>query len=83
MPTQMPRNGLPRRDHLLLQRLDHAGDRVETAPAIGEGADARQHDAVGAAHRFGIGGDDDRVAGSLSRAARSKALAAERRLPEP
>ena len=34
--------------HRLLQRLDHARHRIEPAPAIGEGADARQHDAVGA-----------------------------------
>ena len=33
---------------LSFERLDHAGDGIEAAPAIGEGADARQHDAVGA-----------------------------------
>ena len=55
--------GLSAPDHLLLQRLDHAGDRAEAAPAIGEGADARQHDPLGAGHHIGIGGHDDRVAG--------------------
>ncbi len=47
--------------HRLLQRLDHAGHRIEPAPAIGEGADARQHDAVGAAHRVGIARHHDRL----------------------
>ena len=84
MPTQMPRNGRPLPRTAVLQRLAHAGHGVEAALAVGEGADARQHDAVG-------GGDD--VAGrrvtmisasaSLSRAARSNALAAECRLPDP
>ena len=49
MPTQMPKNGRPFLRTRLLERVDHAGDRIEPAPAIGEGADARQHDAVGAA----------------------------------
>ena len=39
------RTGTPQ--HALVQRLDHAGDVVEPAPAIGEGADARQHHAIG------------------------------------
>ena len=51
MPTQMPRNGRPRVVDRLVDRLDHAGDRVEVAPAIGEGAVAGQDDAVGAARR--------------------------------
>ncbi len=46
--------------HDLLQRLDHAGHGVEAAPAIGEGADARQHDPVGGAHLLRIAGDADR-----------------------
>ena len=37
------------RAHRFFQRLDHAGDRVEAAPAIGEGADAGQHDLIGRA----------------------------------
>ena len=53
MPTQMPRNGLPRSLHGLLERLEHAGHRVEAAHAIGKGADARQHDALGAATTSG------------------------------
>ena len=31
-----------------LERLDHAGDGIEAAPAVREGADAGQHDALGA-----------------------------------
>ena len=41
------------RAHRFLERLDHAGDRVEAAPAIGERADAGQHDMIGARHRLG------------------------------
>ena len=48
MPTQMPKNGRPRLRTLSFERIDHAGNGVEPAPAIGEGADARQHHAVGA-----------------------------------
>ena len=33
------------------------GTGVEPAAAIGEGADARQHDMVGRGDGFGIGGD--------------------------
>ena len=84
MPTQMPRNGLPPLMHLLVQRLDHAGQGGEAAPAIGEGADAGQHDAVGGARpsprRWS---PRSRPPDAASRAARSSALAAERRLPEP
>ena len=61
--------------HGLLQRLDHAGHGVEPGAAVGEGADARQHDAVGREHRVGIAGDDDRHRRRpASRAARSKRL---------
>ncbi len=35
-----------------LQRLDHAGHSDQPAPAIGEGADARQHDALRPAHHI-------------------------------
>src|SRR5262249_6243670 len=34
--------------HRDVERLDHAADRVEPAPAIGERANPRQHDAIGA-----------------------------------
>src|SRR5262249_16009638 len=44
----------------LLERVDHAVDGIEPAPAIREGADARQHDAVGARDRVGIVGHHDR-----------------------
>ena len=47
MPTQMPRKGRLSSCTPALQHLDHAGHRIEAAAAIGEGADARQHDAVG------------------------------------
>ena len=45
--------------HDALQRLDHAGQAVEPGPAIGEGADAGQHDARGGRHLGGIGRDPD------------------------
>src|SRR5262249_4289958 len=47
--------------HAFFERLDHALDRIKTAPAIGERADARKHDAIGAAHRLGIARDQDRL----------------------
>ncbi len=59
MPTQMPKNGRALLAHRLRHRLDHAVERIEPAAAIGEGADAGQHDAVGAKHHFGIAGDHD------------------------
>ena len=84
MPTQMPKNGRPLRRTVSLERFDHAGDGIEAAAAIGERADAGQHHAIGARDRVGIAGDHDRLAPCrLSRAARSKAFAAECRLPEP
>ena len=71
-------------DDLALQGVDHAGHAVQPGAAIGEGADARQHDAVGRGHLVGIGGHHAHArCVPASRAARSKALAAERRLPEP
>ena len=56
--------------HAFVERLDHAVDGVETAPAIGKGADAGKHDAVGARDRLGAAGDHDRlrVAGFARRA---------------
>ncbi len=39
----------------LFQSLDHAGDRIQAAPAIRKRADAGQHDMVGAPHVVGIG----------------------------
>ena len=48
MPTQMPRKGLASLDRRLVDRLPHAGDGARPAAAIGIGADAGQHDAVGA-----------------------------------
>ena len=71
------------RAHALIERLHHAGDGVEPAPAIGESADARQHDAIGAPDRVGIGVTMIGWASPSSRAARSNAFAAECRLPEP
>ena len=58
--------------HGFLQRLDHARHRVEAAPAIGERADARQHHAIGLAHRVGIAGHHDRLARARSRAPRAR-----------
>ena len=48
-------------DHLALQRLDHARHAVESGPAIGEGAHARQHDAIGAGNLARAGGDQHAV----------------------
>ena len=53
----MPRNGRPLLAHGILQRLAHARHGVEAAFAIGEGADARQHDTVGALHILGLARD--------------------------
>ncbi len=56
--------------HGFLERLAHAGHGLEAALAIGEGADARQHDAVGGAHVGGIGADGmDALALTLARGA--------------
>ena len=55
----MPRNGLPRRPHALLERFDHAGNGDEPLLAVGKGADARQHDPLGRAHVFRVGGHLD------------------------
>ena len=67
-----------------LAALDHrraAGPRpcparaVEAGAAVGEGADARQHDAVGRGDLARVGGDERRARPApLSRAARSKRL---------
>ena len=46
-------------DDRVLQRLDHAGQGVESGLAVGEGADAGQHHALGAAHVLGAAGDRD------------------------
>jgi hypothetical protein len=47
---------LPLFDDGFVERLDHAADRVKAAPAIGERADAGQHDALGLANVLGIAG---------------------------
>src|SRR6266851_10481994 len=39
--------------------FDHAVQRIETPAAIGEGADAGQHDTIGAKRHFGIAGHHD------------------------
>ncbi len=52
--------GLAAPAHGLFQRLDHPGDAGETLPAIGEGADPGQHDALGAQDDFGLGRHLDR-----------------------
>src|SRR5260370_28535065 len=51
--------------HRLNQRLDHAGDAVEPAPAVGEGADARQHDMLGGEQVLGPRDDVDFAAHSV------------------
>ncbi len=45
--------------HPAVERIDHAGDRGERSHAGGEGADARQDDAIGTRHDRRIGGDVD------------------------
>ena len=76
--------GLAALDHLALQGIDHARHAVEAGAAVGEGADARQHDAVGRRpRRAGSTSPARDRPRPLSRAARSKAFAAERRLPDP
>src|SRR5262249_7531313 len=47
--------------HARVERVHHAGHRVEAAPTIRERADARQHHAVGARHLIRIAGHDDRL----------------------
>ncbi len=59
MPTQMPRNGRLLAVHRLFERCDHAGNGLQSALAIGVGAYARQHDAVGCAHVLGLRADQD------------------------
>ena len=46
-------------DRHLLDRLPHAGDGMQARRAVGIGADAGQHDAVGGAHALRIGGQVD------------------------
>ena len=48
-------------DHRSVQGLDHAGQRLEPPPAVGERADARQHDPLGAADLARIAADLDRT----------------------
>ncbi len=46
---------LPACLHRLFKGFDHAGNTDQALAAIGEGADARQHDALGLAHILGLG----------------------------
>ncbi len=48
--------------HRFVKRLDHAVDGIEPAAAIGERADAGQHDAIGRGNDVRIVGHDDRLA---------------------
>src|SRR5215472_3613854 len=47
--------------HAVVERLHHAADGIEPAPAIGEGADARQHHALGAGDLLRIARHHDRL----------------------
>ena len=49
-PDADAEKGLAALLHGFLQRLDHAGDVLEAALAVGKGADAGEHDAVGVGH---------------------------------
>ena len=82
MPTQMPRKGLPR-DHRALQGIDHARHAIEAGPAVGEGADARQYDAIGVGHFARARRHQHAVIHARLARGASKAFAAERRLPDP
>ncbi len=55
----MPRKGRARVVDRLGDGLGHAGNGVEIAPAIGEGAVAGQHHPVGATDHVRVGGDDN------------------------
>ena len=59
MPTQMPRNGRALAIATSSTASPMPGHRIEAGAAIGIGADAGQHDAVGGAHAFGVGGQLD------------------------
>ena len=59
MPTQMPRNGRALAMATSSTASTMPGNGVEPGAAIGIGADARQHDAVGGAHAIGVGGQLD------------------------
>ncbi len=61
MPTQMPKNGRPLRRTASSSASTMPATAVEPAPAIGKGADARQHHAIGARHHGRIVGHDDRL----------------------
>ena len=70
--------------HGFFERGRHAGNGFEPALAIGVGADARQHDAVGGrAHRPRFALTMISAFAPDSRDARSNALAAEWRFPDP
>ena len=58
-PDADAEKGLAARPHALLKRLDHAGNGDKPLLAIGKGADTRQHDALGRAHVFRLGGHFD------------------------
>src|SRR4051812_31241987 len=53
------------RAHAVIERLDHAADGIETAPAIGEGADAGQHHTVGPPDLFRVRRHHDRLVQSF------------------
>ena len=56
--------------HRVFQRVDHAGDSVEAAATIGEGADAGQHDVIGAGDEVGVAGHlDDAIEPRFARRA--------------
>lgn len=78
MPTQMPKKGRPVFLDRLRQRFLHALHDGEAAAAIGIGADARQHDAIGRGHPFRPVGEidfgrDARLAGGALEGLRSRA----------
>src|SRR5262245_13980742 len=51
--------------HALVERLHHAVEGIEPPPAIGEGADTRQHHAIGASDLLGVARHHDRLSQSF------------------
>ena len=82
MPTQMPRNGVPRLVAVSIAWCMPV-TAAEAARAVREGALARQHDPVGASDEVGIGGHAHLGVEARRSAASASAREAEVRLPLP
>src|SRR5262249_33022485 len=60
-PDTDAEEGLATFSYAMLQRIDHTGNFVEPAAAIGECANAGKHNPFGARDRIRIAGDGDRL----------------------